>query len=126
ARTVCAGSEMEELRAEVARLREAVNAQRVSTQPMTSAVDTMMDNKYGPDAKVTTRAGKLEIGGLVQVWYYSIQNDHDGLFHDPAGTGVIDTNEHADNDSFRIRRAEISFKMDIHENVRAYVMIDPA
>lgn len=126
ARSGFAATELEELRAEVAKLREAVNAQRLQNQPTSSPVDTLMDNKYGPDAKVTTRAGKLELSGLVQVWYYSIQNDHLGLFHDIGGTGVIDTNEHADNDSFRVRRAQIGMKMDIHENVRAYVMIDPA
>src|SRR5437868_3238748 len=71
ARTGNAATEIEELRAEVAKLREAVNAQRLQATPTTSPVDTLMDNKYGPDAKVSTRAGKLTIGGLVQVWYYN-------------------------------------------------------
>src|SRR6185295_2302017 len=85
---VYAGSAEEEiaaLRSEVAKLREAVNANRAAQNAsISSAVDTMMDNKYGPDAAVTTRAGKLTVSGLVQVWYYSIQNDTQGLFHNPA------------------------------------------
>jgi hypothetical protein len=38
----------------------------------------------------------------------------------------LGSNEVVDNDSFGIRRAEIKFTMDIHENVTAVVMIDPA
>lgn len=122
-----AATEMEELRAEVAKLREAVNASRASAAaPMTSAVDTMMDNKYGPDAHVTTRAGKLEIGGLIQAWYYTKQKDSRGLFDSPGGTGVLDSNAAAENSSFRIRHAELRFTMDIHENVRAFVRLDPS
>ncbi len=127
---VFAGSaqeELQELRGEVAKLREQVNANRAAANAsVQSTVDTMMDNKYGPDAAVTTRTGKLEIGGLLQVWYYYVQNNSRGLFDDPTGTGVVDTNTASDNDSFRIRRAELRFKMDIHENVSAYVKIDPA
>ncbi|HLX64512.1 MAG TPA: hypothetical protein VKX17_24785 [Planctomycetota bacterium] len=121
-------SQLEELRSEVAKLREQVNAKKAADNASmgSAAVDTMMDNKYGPDANVTTRSGKLVIGGLVQVWYYSIQNDSRGLFDSPAVTGVIDSNQASDNDSFRIRRAEVRFTMDIHENVSAFVKIDPA
>jgi len=90
-----------------------------------STVDKMVDSKYGPNSAVTTKSGKLTISGLLQVWYYSIQNDNQGLFNS-ANNGVADTNEASDNDSFRIRRAEIKFTMDIHENVTAVVNIDPA
>ena len=122
-----AATEMEELRAEVAKLREAVNASRASAAaPMSSAVDTMMDNKYGPDANVTTRAGKLTIGGLVQAWYFTREKDSRGLFDNAGGTGVLDSNAASNSSSFRIRRAELRLSMDIHDNVRAYVMIDPA
>src|ERR1043165_6095945 len=115
------------LRSEVAKLREQVNAKKAADNAtISSNIDTMMDNKYGPDAAASTRSGKLIIGGLIQVWYYSIQNDTEGLFHDPANTGVIDSNAWADNDSFRVRRTELRFQMDIHENVRSYVKIDPS
>ncbi|MEI6232070.1 MAG: porin [Planctomycetota bacterium] len=122
-----AESELQELRGEVQKLRELVNANRAAANAsVQSNVDTMMDSKYGPDAAATTRIGKLEIGGLVQVWYTYIQNDSRGLFDSPNNTGVFDTNAASDNDSFRIRRAEIRMKMDIHENVSAFVKIDPA
>ncbi len=120
-------TELNELKNEVAKLREQVNANRAAANAsVASSVDTLMDSKYGPDAAVTTRIGKLEIGGLVQVWYTYIQNDSRGLFDSPGGTTLVDTNAASDNDSFRIRRAELSFKIDIHENVSAFVKIDPA
>ncbi len=124
-RAADADAEIKELRTEVAKLRELVNANKAANNAsVNSAVDTMMDNKFGPDAAATTRTGKLQIGGLVQVWYYYIQNDSRGLFDTP-GT-LADTNSTSDNDSFRIRRAELRFEMAIHENVRAFVKIDPA
>jgi len=44
-----------------------------------------------------------------------------------ASTGAgFGSNEVNDNDSFRVRRAQLRFTMDIHENVTAYVMFDPA
>ena len=43
-----------------------------------------------------------------------------------GGDTIIDTNEGQDNSSFRIRRTELKFTMDIHENVTGVVMIDPA
>jgi len=96
-----------------------------------SPADEALERKYGPDAKVTTREGKLTIGGLIQVWYYGIQNDNHGWVEDdamspPGATTQFGSNEVADNDSFRVRRAELSFTMDIHPNVTAVIMIDPA
>ena len=119
--------QLQELRDQVAKLRDQVNTGRQNKNAgMASPIDTLMDNKYGPDAAVTARTGKLQIGGLVQVWYYAIQRDSRGLFDDPNGTGVRDTNSASDNSSFRIRRAELQFSIDVHENVSAYIMIDPA
>ena len=92
-----------------------------------STVETAMTNKFGPQASVTTRYGKLTMGGLIQVWYYGIQHDHRGLFDNPGGaTAIFDSNDALDNNSFRVRYAELSFKTEIHENISAYVMIDPA
>src|SRR5260221_409670 len=48
------------------------------TRPLASTVATALDNKYGPNANVTTKTGKLTIGGLTQVWYYTIQKDSRG------------------------------------------------
>ena len=80
---------------------------------------------------MTTKQGKLKIGGLIQVWYYSIANDTKGRGYntndgDPQDVADRDSGEGVDNDSFRIRRAELKFSMDIHENVSGVVMIDPA
>lgn len=120
----------EQLKKEVEDLRKRLNA----SQPVgTSAVgraDALVDNKYGPNNTVTTKQGKLTIGGLLQVWYYSIQNDNVSWVDAQQASGGpgagYASNEVADNDSFRIRRAELKFTMDIHENVQAVIMIDPA
>jgi hypothetical protein len=116
-------AEIESLRKEIESLRKSIKS---SDGVGRSNVDKAMDSKYGPNAGVTTKAGKLTIGGLVQVWYYQIENDTNGLFADQAVNGIVDTNEGSDNDSFRVRRTELKFTMDIHENITAVVMIDPA
>lgn len=115
-------AEIDKLKKEIEDLRRRTMTQNAPVGK--GSVDKALDSKYGPNSTVSTRNGKLHIGGLVQVWYYSIENDNKGLFDDPAGTGIADTNEASDNDSFSIRRAELSFKMDIHENVTSYVMLD--
>ena len=58
-----------------------------------SDIEKALGAKYGPSAAVTSKSGKLQIGGLLQVWYYSIRNDRKGLFNDPAINGIPDTNE---------------------------------
>jgi hypothetical protein len=111
--------EVDDLRDRLARTTPVVN--------QTTPVEEVLSNKYGPDAVVTTGQGKLTMSGLLQVWYYAIQNDNWGWFDaDAAGADGVGSNEVSDNDSFRIRRAELKFTMDIHENVRAVIMIDPA
>jgi phosphate-selective porin len=116
--------ELESLKKEVEDLRK----ERSTAKPVgTGVVDKMVDNKYGPDAVVKTKQGKLTIGGLLQVWYYNIENDNLGFYDDldPASpTG--DTNEGWDNDSYSIRRARVNFTMDIHENVQAFIQMDLA
>jgi len=88
--------------------------------------DVIIDKKLGPNAQVTTKAGKLTISGLVQVWYHSIENDNKGLFQDAEVNNITDTGEVIDNDTFRNRRTELKFIMEITNNIRAEVMIDPA
>jgi phosphate-selective porin len=113
--------EIDALRKEIELLRQ----EKAATRPVgTGMVDTMIDNKYGPNAPVKTKQGKLTIGGLLQIWCYSIQNDNLGFFGDripglPAG----DTNEGKDNDSYAIRRARLKFTMDVHENVQAFIQM---
>jgi len=89
-------------------------------------------NKYGPNAPVTTKTGKLQIGGLLQVWAYHINNDNRNayvLINDSRLArffrDTYNSNEINDNDSYRIRRAEIKFSMDINDDVTGVVMIDP-
>jgi hypothetical protein len=121
-------AEYEKLKSEVENLRQKL----ATSAPVGSgsAVDRVLENKYGPNAGVTTRQGRLTIGGLLQVWFYTIQNDNrswvdaDQVNGGPnAGFG---SNEVSDNDSFRVRRSQLRFTMDIHENVTAVVMINPA
>lgn len=118
-------------------LRRRLSAQErksgIANSPIANA-DVMVENKYGPNAGVTTKEGKLTMGGLVQVWFYTIQNDnysvynHEGLVAQAGADNEFGfaSNEVNDNDGFAIRRAQLRFTMDIHENVTAYVMIDPA
>jgi hypothetical protein len=117
-------AEIEALRKEIDSLRRQLNGS--SAAMPRSSVESAMAGKYGPGASVITKSGKLTISGLLQVWFYAFQQDNRGIFDDPNGTGVLDTNAASDNSSFRIRRAELTFTMDIHENVTSVVRIDPA
>jgi len=119
-------AEIDQLKKDIEQLRKQL--QGSSNAPMArSSVDQALAGKYGPNASVTTKSGKLTIGGLLQVWYYHPQSDPRAIFDSSENGGAInDTNTASDNATFRIRRAELSFTMDIHENVTAKVMIDPA
>jgi len=117
-------AEIEQLKKDIEQLRKQL--QGSSTAMPRSSVDTALAGKYGPNAAVTTKSGKLNISGLLQVWYYHIQKDNRALWDGANGGAVFDTNTASDCDSFRIRRSELTFTMDIHENVTAVVRIDPA
>jgi phosphate-selective porin len=126
---ICADTSptIDDLRREVEQLRQRI-ADKAT--PVSRQIDARVADRFGPNASVSTRAGRLQIGGLLQVWAYSIQNDSNGVIDlgqvivGPGSTAVH--NEEADNDSFRIRRAEIRFALDIHENVSAHIMVDAA
>jgi len=116
--------ELESIRKDRVADRAALDKASSSAKPVGgSSVDKAVAAKYGPNNPVTTKSGKLVIGGLVQIWYYSIANDNKGFF---AGDDNVDINATKDNDSFRIRRAELNFTFDVHENIQARIMIDPA
>ncbi|HEY3321525.1 MAG TPA: porin [Planctomycetota bacterium] len=117
-------SEIDALKRDVEDLRRKLSGSSAA-MPRTS-VDRALESKYGPNNAVTTRSGKLTISGLLQVWYQGVHNDDRSLFNNAAGSGLVDTFQAQDNDTFRIRRTELKFTMDIHENVTAVVMIDPA
>ena len=84
--------------------------------------DASVAGKYGPNTVVKTKDGKLTLGGLLQVWQYSVQND---TLDFSTYEDRFVTNEDQDNDSYRIRRAEIKFTLDITPDITAVVMFDP-
>jgi hypothetical protein len=126
-------ADFDALKKEIADLRKDNDAIRKKSEELASkttaiksSTDKALESKYGPGASVVTKAGKLTISAMVQVWYYSIQNDNKGLFEDDTFNDIHDSNEASDNDSFRIRRTELRFTMDLNEYVGAEIMIDPA
>jgi len=122
--------EFDALKKEIEALRQQVDAK----QPVgVSEVDDVVDNEFGPNQTATSFQGKLTVGGLVQVWYYGIQNDHHSYYDVRGLQGIVPgvgtqygSNEVADNDGFALRRAEIRLRMDISENVSAFISLDPA
>jgi len=127
---------VEDLKAEVERLRKDIAAREdIKLSPITDT-DQHLSGRYGPNAEVVTRGDgvKLEISGLLQVWYQHVDNDTVGVttagfgFPPNNATPIIlpEGNEGNDNDTFRIRRSELRFSIDVHKHVSAFVMIDPA
>jgi hypothetical protein len=110
-----------DLKKEVEDLRQRLAARNVPAPSGAIArADTLVENKYGPNAMVTTKDGKLTLGGLLQFWAYSIENDNKDYVADGQST-----NELVDNDGYRVRRAELKFSLDITPEITAVVMIDP-
>jgi hypothetical protein len=107
-------------------LRKLVSDLSGRLTPVTNSVEKTLNSKYGPGAAVVTKQGKLNISGLLQIWYYSPQKDHNALFQDPVRNGIADTNEAVNNDTFRIRRSELRFSADVTEHVFGEVMLDAA
>lgn len=114
---------VESLRHEIDDLRR-----EIQNDPKTYLKTASFDPIEQPLAEsvVLTKSGNLRIGGLVQFWYYTFQHDRNGLYADTKNQTVFDTNTAQDIGGFRIRRAELTANMDIHENISAYMMIDPA
>src|SRR5437867_772475 len=71
--------DVDALKKEVERIREEIKHQDDPKLSPVSKLDGVMAEKYGPNEKVTTRAGTLSVSGLVQVWYQYIQNDSRGI-----------------------------------------------
>lgn len=119
-------SEFELLRKQLASVQDENADLRSKIEPLTDTkVERAIDNKFGPDAPMTSKSGKLSVGGLMQVWYYGIQNDSHGLFNDRRVNNIIDVNSTSDNDGFRVRRAQLNFSVEINKHVFAYFMFDP-
>ena len=113
-----AGTTVDDLRKEVEDLRKRVN-QKEAAKPVIGKIDNALASKYGPNAEVTTKAGRLEIGGLLQLWSF------DGRGRDSKDVFGTGTGETIDNGNNAIRRTELRFTIDIHENVTAKIVIDP-
>ena len=123
-----AHAEVEDLRAEVEKLRAEISKREADPGAATRRTESVLDSRYGPNAKVTTKDGKLTIGGLVQTWYQYIQNDHTGIVR-PGGMNALpdkEPNGLNDRDTFRVRRTELRFNADITENINGFVLIDPS
>ncbi|HEY3320710.1 MAG TPA: porin [Planctomycetota bacterium] len=128
-----AATQVDDLKKEVEKLRKEIN--KKDDGHAIGRVDALTGAKYGPNSPVTTRAGKLQIDGLLQVWYQNVQNDNLSILRpggnnnatfDPTSGTPVESGRSNDNDTFRIRRTELKFTIDIHENIAAVVMIDPA
>ncbi len=82
------------------------------------------------EGDVSVGCGKLQIGGLVQAWFQYTQNDNKRNWRyddDPTlYAGSHPPNEMNDNDTFLVRRAQISLGGRITPEVSYYVMIDAA
>ncbi|HLX63169.1 MAG TPA: porin [Planctomycetota bacterium] len=116
--------EIELLKRQLAEVRDENFALRAKIEPLSDALSNGVAEKYGPGSVATGSTCKLTIGGLMQVWYYGIQNDSRGLFSNHA-LKITDVNAASDNDSFRVRRAQLNFLVDINKHVSAYFMFDP-
>ena len=117
-------SDIELMKKEIEDLRKNIGEKSLhDATPISSDTSCkVLDNCSCGNAPVKTKSGKLTLGGLVQVWYYAPQHDSRALFDSPV-TGIVDSNEAVSN-TFRVRRAELTTVMDIHENVTAFVMTD--
>ena len=117
---IWAGSDTEELRKEIDDLRKQLYANDAQ-QTTINSVDALTDCQACRDGdhNVTTRSGKLEIGGLLQIWEHSIHNDRRDVFSN-VGNSV------RNNDSYRIRRSELKFTMQMNDCISAVIMVDPA
>ena len=126
-------ADVTDLKAEVEKLRREINSRESSNTLAASAADCALCNRFGPNEKVTTNSGKLEISGLTQVWFQQVQQDHHSVEAQPlnfptsGGSQLLsESNEGADNATFRIRRTELRFKYDVDDHTYGYFMMDPA
>jgi hypothetical protein len=131
---VFAGTTAADLKAEIEQLRKEM--EKKEKEKAIGSIDTRVASRFGPDAEAVIKhpqddTFKLEIQGLVQVWYQSVQNDQRGVTTEatsfnPQPQIAPEVNDGNDNDTFRIRRTELRAFIDITPNVVGFVMIDPA
>lgn len=136
--------DMAEMRERLVREKEAAQAETASVRNEMTQLKIQLNGIKQPDAPilhevekllpppptipnytVTASGGKLQIGGLVQAWYYATERDTNGLFSNHAA-GVVDRNIAASQNTFQVRRAELNLSIDIHEHVSAFIKADLA
>ena len=116
------------LRKEIDDLRQRIAQKSNESGSLSRAIESRMGGAASPQepAGVKTQSGRLQIGGLAQIWAYSVQNDSMGIVDlnrvFPGGFGV--SNKLVDNDSVRLRRAELRFNLNISENIAAVTSLD--
>jgi len=116
-------AEIKSVKGELSELRQhQVNVKGAESTVIREVETTLTPNAI-PGQPVTTAIGKMKIGGLVQVWYYAIERDREGLYKFEQFDD-FDHNIGVSQSTFQVRRAEINFTMDIHENVTAFMMAD--
>ena len=118
-----AASTVDDLKREVDDLRHTLN-QKEDSVPIISRTECACDSRFGPKEKITTGSGKLTVGGLLQIWDMTIDDDHQDVFSDRHGTGG--NGDALDNSGTRIRRAEMLFTLDSTENITSVMMMDAA
>jgi len=117
-------SQVQDLRAEFEKLRADFNKQPDAGQ---APIDHVISSRYGPNATVTTKDGKLQIGGLIQVWFTAMQNDHKGIVQPAPGNNLAlpEPNGLNDRSTFRIRRTDLRMAYDLTPEITGYFMVDP-
>jgi hypothetical protein len=117
-------SDVQDLRAEFERLRAEFNKKSDDGK---APIDNVIASRYGPNATVTTKDGKLQVGGLLQVWFLAMQDDHKGIVQPAPGNNLAapEPNGLNDRSTFRIRRTELRLSYDINQDISGYIMMDP-
>ncbi len=117
AETAAVHSEMKQLRSQVSELKHAET-------PILSDLEKALPPPPLPkEYPVTTSGSRVQIGGLLQVWYYAMERDRNGLFSN-AAAGNVDHNIAATQNTFQVRRAELNTSVEINDFVRAFMKVD--
>ena len=117
-----------DLKKEVESLRRRISQRDSESKSLSRAIESRTGGAALPQEGLgaKTQSGRLHIGGLAQIWAYSIRNDRKSIYDIdkvlPGGSGV--GKSIADNDSVRVRRAELRLKLDITENIAAVTSLD--
>src|ERR1041385_634065 len=65
--------EIDELKRDNAEIRQTNSTLVRKLSPLNDSAGLVLNSRYGPNAPVTSKTGKLQMNGLVQIWYYKFQ-----------------------------------------------------